>query len=136
MKPKFWLQGAPFYYLVKLVHCTCISLNPAKILAVRETQRPANVSELRSFLRITFYWLKFILDCSRKSEPLHLLTRADANWQWTSEHDRPFENSKTLLSSDIVISYCNPNKAIEVLGDASPLDLVYRILIYWHKKIK
>lgn len=100
-----------------------ISPDPGKVSAIRETQRPSNVSEVRSFLGMTAYCSRFIPDYSTVSEPLCRLTRSNTDWQWESEQQNAFEKLKTLLSSDIVISYYNPNKPIEVVVDASPVGL-------------
>ena len=72
---------------------------------------------------MTSYCSRFIPDYSTVSEPLRRLTRTDTDWKWESEQENAFEKLKTMLSSDVVISYYNPNKPIEVVVDASPVGL-------------
>ncbi|XP_061193203.1 uncharacterized protein K02A2.6-like [Saccostrea echinata] len=100
-----------------------ISPDPAKVSAIRDAQKPSNISELPSFLGMTSYCLRFIPDYSTVSEPLGRLMRADLSWSWTAEQDAAFDKLKSLLSSDTLIVYYDPNKTVELIVDASPVGL-------------
>ena len=100
-----------------------ISPDPKKVQAIKEAAKPANQSELRSFLGMTNYSSRFIPDYASICEPLRRLTKQDAEWNWTSEQEDAFERLKSIMSSDTVITYYNPTRQINILVDASPVGL-------------
>ena len=100
-----------------------ISPDPKKVQAIKEAAKPANQSELRSFLGMTNYSSRFIPDYVSICEPLRRLTKQDAEWNWTSEQEDAFERLKSIMSSDTVITYYNPTRQINILVDASPVGL-------------
>ena len=80
-------------------------------------------SSLRSFLGMATYCSKFIANFSDITQPLRELTRKDAKFHWTKDHERAFNAVKATLTSDAVMSYFDPLKETELTTDASPFEL-------------
>jgi hypothetical protein len=81
-----------------------------KISAIRNTQIPTDVGEVRSVLAMTNYVGRFIPNYSTVTESLRRLTKQGAQWEWTIEHQQSFYKLKNELVADRVMSYCDPNK--------------------------
>ena len=100
-----------------------MSADPKKCEVIKNAPPPTNVSELRSFLAMTNYVSRFILDYSTITEPLRALLKKEATWQWNQEQQTAFEKLKAALSSETVMTYFNPNRETEIIVDASPVGL-------------
>ena len=97
--------------------------DPVKVEAIRTIKEPSNVSELRSFLGMTGYCSRFINGYASITEPLRRLTKKDTEWKWEQSQQDAFDKLKTMLSSDTVITYYDPNRDTELITDASPVGL-------------
>ena len=62
-----------------------IMVDPKKIEAVRDTVRPASVTEIRSFLGLAGYYRRFVEGFSSIASPLTTLTQKDVTLQWSDE---------------------------------------------------
>ena len=80
-KCEFWLEKISF--LGHVVSKEGISVDPEKVKAVSAWPRPANVSEVRSFLGLAGYYRKFVEGYSKISTPLTTLTRKNVKFAWT-----------------------------------------------------
>ena len=99
------------------------SPDPKKVSAIRNTSPPTTAHEVRSFLGMTNYCSRFILNYSTITEPLRALTKSDQPWTWTSQHQHAFDQLKYLLTSDTVLSYFNHHREATIIVDASPVGL-------------
>ena len=84
---------------------------------------PTSVSEVRSFLGMATYCAKFIPSFSDILYPLRELTKKNALFQWTPQHQASFEKIKHMLTSDATVAYFDPYKETELTTDASPVGL-------------
>jgi len=57
-KCEFWLEKVGF--LGHIITKEGISVDPAKIEAIKDWPRPTNVTEVRSFLGLARYYLRFV----------------------------------------------------------------------------
>ncbi len=80
---------------------------------------PQNVTQLKSYLGILNYYGKFIHMLSAKLKPLYNLCKNSTEFLWTDECERVFQESKTLLSSDDVLTHFDPTKPIFITCDSS-----------------
>ena len=62
-----------------------ISVDPKKIEAIVNWERPKTVSEVRSFLGLAGYYRRFIEGFSKISGPLTNLTRKAVKFEWTDK---------------------------------------------------
>ena len=69
---------------------------------------------------MTNYCGQFIKDYATISEPLRRLTKQNTPWSWSDEQEKAF---KEQLSDDLIVSYFDPKKEIELIVDASPVGL-------------
>ena len=100
-----------------------MSADPKKCEVIKNAPPPTNVSELRSFLAMTNYVSRFIAHYSTITEPLRALLKKEATWQWNQEQQIAFDQLKSALSSDTVMTYFDPNRNTEIIVDASPVGL-------------
>ena len=92
-------------YLGHVISKHGIEVDPAKIEAVRGFPQPTNLKALRSFLGLASYYGRFVPNFSKVAGPLHLLTRKDAPFVWTSSCQQAFDLLKRLLTEAPVLAY-------------------------------
>ena len=100
-----------------------ISPDPQKVEAIHNATPPSSVKGVRSFLGMATYCAKFIPNFSDLTQLLRDLTKKNAHFQWTSQHDKAFQDVKTALTSETVMAYFDENKETELVTDASPFGL-------------
>ena len=64
----------------------------SKVQGITEKLRPTNLKELRSFLGAVNQFNKFIPDLASICSPFRSILKKDAEWNWTDEHEKAFEN--------------------------------------------
>jgi hypothetical protein len=87
--------------------------------SIHNCPAPKNRSELQSFLGMVQYLSPFIPHLASKTSILRQLLRHDADWDWTSEHQKSFEALKNAVHEDMSLRYFDPNKDTEIEVDAS-----------------
>ena len=76
-----------------------IKVDPKKIAAAMDWQRPRFVTEIRSFLGLASYHYRFMQDFSRISTPLTKLTQKGVKFEWTDKWEASFEKLKEILTT-------------------------------------
>ena len=74
-----------------------IRMDVDKIEAIKNRKEPTNLKQLQSFLGLTNYYRKFVLNYSRITAPLHKLTSQQSKWEWTKECKIAFDLLKQKL---------------------------------------
>ena len=67
-----------------------VSIEEAKVQAVKNARKPENAAEVRSFLGLVNFSAKFIPNLATISEPLRRLTRKSMPFSWQKEHSEAF----------------------------------------------
>ncbi|KAJ9553104.1 hypothetical protein OSB04_017149 [Centaurea solstitialis] len=84
-KCEFWLHEVQF--LGHVVSRDGIKVDPAKIEAMMSWKSPTNPSEIRSFLGLVGYYMRFIEDFSKIASSLTALTKKNAKFLWTDKQE-------------------------------------------------
>nr|GFD14087.1 uncharacterized protein [Tanacetum cinerariifolium] len=80
-KCEFWLQQVAF--LGHIVSADGITMDPSNVKAITKWPRPTTVTEVRSFLRLAGYYLRFVEGFSQLALPLTQLMRKGEKFVWT-----------------------------------------------------
>ncbi|XP_020963421.1 uncharacterized protein LOC110265028 [Arachis ipaensis] len=85
-KCEFWKEEVKF--LGHVVSKEGIIVDPSKVEAVMEWERPTMVTEVRRFLGLARYYRRFIERFSRIALPMTKLTRKEVPFVWMSECEK------------------------------------------------
>ncbi|GBO23012.1 Retrovirus-related Pol polyprotein from transposon 297 [Araneus ventricosus] len=96
-----------------------VKTDPGKIKAVVDWPRPVKVYDLRSFLGLCTYYRRFMKYFSTIARPLHKLTEAKSNFNWTEECEKSFNSLKKALTSSPILTYPRTDKDFILDTDAS-----------------
>ncbi|GAU10582.1 hypothetical protein TSUD_419590, partial [Trifolium subterraneum] len=107
-KCEFWLSEVKF--LGHVISQGGVSVDPSKVEAVLNWERPRTVSEVRSFLCLAGYYRRFILGFSEIALPLTRLTRKGAAFVWNELCENSFNLLKQKLTSAPVLVIPDPDK--------------------------
>jgi hypothetical protein len=77
-------------FLGFIVSADGISMDRAKIQAIREWEAPKNVRDVQCFLGFANFYRRFIHRYSQKCRLLYDLIRKEKAFSWTPEHSRVF----------------------------------------------
>jgi hypothetical protein len=116
-KCEFWLEEVSF--LGHVVSKEGLAVDPKKIEAIVEWERPTSVREIRSFLGLAGYYRRFIAGFSALSGPLTALTRKNAPYVWSDECEESFQELKQRLVSAPVLTLPMESVGYVVYTDAS-----------------
>ncbi|XP_043193613.1 uncharacterized protein K02A2.6-like isoform X1 [Amphibalanus amphitrite] len=90
-----------------------------KVKAIVDAPRPANVTELKSFLGLVTYYSRFIAQRAEVLSPLYDLLRAGASWTWGPSQEKSFNSVKDALASHTLLVHFDPEKQLILTTDAS-----------------
>ena len=93
--------------------------DPANIQKIKSWKPPENAKKLKTFLGLTGYYRQFVKDYSKMAQVLTDLTKDDAEWTWTEEHQAAFETLRDILTSNQVMCYPDFTKPFWIKSDAS-----------------
>ena len=94
-------------------------MDPAKIEAVVNWERPKNVIEIRSFLGLASYYSRFVKSFSTISAPLTKLTRKGVPFVWSDACEDSFQELKERLTTAPILSLPSRSSGFVVFTDAS-----------------
>ncbi|GBM48620.1 Transposon Ty3-I Gag-Pol polyprotein [Araneus ventricosus] len=106
-------------YLGHVISAEGVKTDPGKIKAVVDWPRPETIHDLRSFLGLCTYYRRFVKNFSTTARPLHKLTEAKSNFNWTEECEKSFNSLKQALTSSPILTYPRTDKDFILDTDAS-----------------
>ena len=106
-------------YLGHVVSQTGVHTDPDKCVAVRDWPVPVDKAQLRSFLGLCTYYLRFVRQFATIAAPLHNLTKEGKQFVWDTDCQKGFETLKGELMSSPVLAYPDPEKPYTLDTDAS-----------------
>jgi hypothetical protein len=101
-KCKFWLESVAF--LGYVISKDGILVDPKKVEAIVDWERPKDVREIRSFLGLVGYYRRFTEGFSKISLPMTRLTQKGATFEWTTECEDSFQELKRRLTTAPVLT--------------------------------
>ena len=105
-----------------------ISVDPKKIEAVRDWDRPTTVTEIKSFLGLTGYYKRFVENFSKIVAPLTRLTQKNVKFVWSDAYESSFKELKERLTTTPVLALSNGTDGYIVYYDASRVGLGYVLM--------
>ncbi|XP_075473977.1 putative mitochondrial protein AtMg00860 [Primulina tabacum] len=127
-KCEFWLDIVAF--LGHIVSWDSIEVDPSKVEAVRDWPVPKSVTQIRSFLGLAGYYMKFIQSFSSFAVPLTALTKKIAKFIWGSKCRESFVRLKQALTTAPVLTMLSGQGEFVVYTDASNLCLGAVLMLY------
>ena len=112
-----------FLYFGYLVSRFGIATDPAKVVAIKATKHPTNLTELRSWISIMGYYRRFVRDFSRIAAPLRQLLKKDVPYQWDKAEQTAFSTLKNALITAPILVFSNFDKPFRLDIDRSKLGL-------------
>jgi hypothetical protein len=116
-KCEFWLDSVAF--LGHVISKDGISVDPKKVEAVVEWNRPNNVTEIRSFLGLASYYRRFVEGFSHLAMPLTCLTQKGVKFEWSEECEQSFQELKRRLVSAPILTIPDGSGGFIIYSDAS-----------------
>ncbi|KAF1325142.1 Retroelement pol polyprotein, partial [Globisporangium splendens] len=107
------------HFLGHTVTAEGIQVDAKKTTAIEKYPTPTTQKTLLSFLGLAGYYRRFICDFARIALPLHRLTKKDAKWTWSSEHDHAFRALKLALQQAPTLRLPDLDRRFTVTTDAS-----------------
>ena len=84
-----------------------ISVDSTKVDVILQWERPKNVMEIHSFLRLAGYYRRFIKGFSKIAAPLMRLMRKHIKYDWDDSCESTFMELKQKLTSAPVLTLPN-----------------------------
>ena len=116
-KCEFWLEKVSF--LGHVVTKDGVSVDPSKIEAITNWERPTSVTEIRSFLGLAGYYRRFVEGFSRLATPLTRLTQKNVKFEWSDECEKSFQDLKARLVSAPILTLPSESGGFVIYSDAS-----------------
>ena len=120
-KCDYWINSESF--LGHVISKEGVRVDPNKVEAVSNWPRPANVTEIRSFLGMAGYYRRFVKDFFRISAPLTWLIRKQVKFEWDDTCEQSFQKLKDCLTTSPVLALPTDQGGMTVYCDASRVGL-------------
>lgn len=116
-KCEFYVQET--IYLGMVISPEGVSMDPRKVLAVKEWETPENVKDVQAFLVFANFYRLFIYGYNKVASPLTALTKKNIKFQWIPLADKAFKDLKDAFTSAPILKHFDPDRKILVETDAS-----------------
>lgn len=116
-KCEFWLPSVQF--LGHVIDNKGIHVDPAKIKAVKEWSSPSNPTEIRQFLGLAGYYMRFIENFSKIVKPLMELNQKNKKYEWGEKLETALKLLKQKLCEAPILALPEGNDGFVVYCDAS-----------------
>jgi len=106
-------------YLGLVISENEVSMDPVKVVGVREWPTPENKTDIQAFLGFVNFYRRFIWDFSAKARPLFDLTRSEQVWTWSGREQTAFEDLKMAVTTAPVLMSPQDSEPFRVEADSS-----------------
>jgi hypothetical protein len=98
----------------------CLKMDDHKVKAILDWEPPRSIPVLRSFLRLAFYYRKFIKNFAKIATPLtNLLKKSSGTYEWEEACNETFETLKGILVKAPMLKLPDFDKDFKIHFDAS-----------------
>ena len=97
-----------------------------RIDAIQKLQQPSNKKKIEEFLGMLNFLSKYVYKVYKTQlyiRPFYNILRQQNNFEWTTEHQKRFEEIQTLLTEQLSNTIPNPDQPIYAMCDASNFDI-------------
>ena len=91
-----------------------------RVSSILNAPTPQNKTELKSFLGLMTYNIRFLPSLAHVLYALYKLVRKDVKWVWLHIHNKAFKKAKDLVSAAPVLAHYDVTKELKLYCDASP----------------
>ena len=119
-KKKFAI-GTELPFSGLIVSAKGVKPDPIRIVALSEFPTPKNITGVLSFLELANQLSGFIPDFAHMTVKFRELTSKKNAFLWLEDHLKEFQDGKTLLTSDMIVTHFDPSLPVVILTDASRL---------------
>lgn len=120
MRPsKCHFLKSEIFYLGHRISSQGIKPDPRKVSVIENMSKPTTVKQVRRFIGLIQFYRKFIPNCAKICRPLTQLTRKNAKFHWTNEHDEAFLTLKRCLTTEPILAFPDINLPYNLYTDAS-----------------
>lgn len=109
-------------YLGHIISAKGVSVDPSKVRAIQQWEKPKTLKGLREFLGLAGYYRKFVRNFSSIAKPLTNMLKNDG-FVWTSAAEDAFDKLKRALISTPVLALPDFTKDFTIECDASDVGL-------------
>ena len=95
----------------------------SKVAAIKSFPAPKNAKEVRSFLGLINYLIRFIPNLATHTYCLRMLTKKDCKFVWSEVEQEAFENLKDMVTSETVLKHFITGNETKIVVDASQVGL-------------
>ena len=110
-------------YLGYLINREGVRPTMKKVEAIKNLAPPKTRKQLRSFIGMVNYYRDMWPKRSHLLAPLTNLTSKNVKFKWTDEHQKAFDEIKTVIAQETMLTYPDFNKAFHLHTDASKRQL-------------
>ncbi|GJY21230.1 putative reverse transcriptase domain-containing protein [Tanacetum coccineum] len=116
-KCDFWLDLVQF--LGHVINSKGIHVDPSKIEAIKNWGAPTTPTEVRQFIGLAGYYLRFIEGFSLIAKPLTKLTQKNKKYDWGEDEEEAFQMLKKKLCSASILALPEGSEDFVVYCDVS-----------------
>ena len=106
-------------YLGHNIERNTITPLKSRIVAIQKLQPPTNKKKIHEFLGMLNFLSKYVYKMQLYLRPFYNILRQQNNFEWTTEHQTRFEESKKLLTEQISNTIPDSNQPFYAMCDAS-----------------
>ena len=110
-------------YLGYLINREGVRPTMKKVEAIKNIAPPKTRKQVRSFIGMINYYRDMWPKRSHLLAPLTNLTSKNVKFKWTEEHQKAFDEIRTVIAQETMLVYPDFNKPFHVRTDASKIQL-------------
>ena len=133
-KSHFFLTRVKF--LGNIIESNAITPLKSRIDAIQKLQPPSNKKKIQEFFGMLNFLSKYVYKLQLYSRPFYNILRQQNNFEWTTEHQKRFEERKTLLTEQLSNTVPDPDQPINAMCDASSFGIGASLLQSHNEQIK